>query len=192
MIHPVIRVHPKTGRKSIYVNPNFTTHILDVSPAESESILSLLYAHISKPEHTLTHRWRNGDLAFWDNRNTAHYANYDYGSFPRIMERLTLQGDQPIGVKTESQGALRSSRTAVSELHNPALTPVSSAFRTAGCTAWLRPDPQGVRGQKARFQPGWGCRCWRPMQADAGILANSQAVRKAVVRKLIEICSFKD
>lgn len=102
VVHPVVRVHPTTGRKSIFVNPNFTTHILNVSTYESESLLSLLYAHISKPEHVLTHRWRNGDVAYWDNRNTAHYANYDYGSFPRIMERVTLQGEEPLGVGIKS------------------------------------------------------------------------------------------
>jgi len=96
--HPVIRVHPETGRKGIFVNPGFTSHIVGVSEFESRAILDLLYAHLTKPEHIVRHRWRPGDVAMWDNRSTAHYANRDYGDQRRVMHRITLRGDVPRGV----------------------------------------------------------------------------------------------
>jgi alpha-ketoglutarate-dependent taurine dioxygenase len=95
--HPVVRVHPETGRKGIFVNPGFTSHIAGVSEAESRGILDLLYAHLTKPEHIVRHRWRVGDVAMWDNRSTAHYANRDYGDQRRVMHRITLRGDLPAG-----------------------------------------------------------------------------------------------
>ncbi|RKS75300.1 taurine dioxygenase [Motilibacter peucedani] len=95
--HPVVRVHPESGRKGLFVNPGFTSHIVGVSEAESRGILDLLYAHITKPEHIVRHRWREGDLAMWDNRSTLHYANRDYGDARRVMHRITLQGDVPVG-----------------------------------------------------------------------------------------------
>ncbi|MGV9598301.1 TauD/TfdA dioxygenase family protein [Streptosporangium sandarakinum] len=95
--HPVVRVHPETGRKGIFVNPGFTSHIVGVSEAESRAILDLLYAHLTKPEHTIRHRWSAGDVAMWDNRSTAHYANRDYGTARRVMHRVTLRGDRPVG-----------------------------------------------------------------------------------------------
>ena len=95
--HPVVRVHPETGRRSLFVNPGFTSHIDGVSEAESRGILDLLYAHLTKPEHIVRHRWRLGDLVLWDNRNTAHYANRDYGDARRVMHRITLRGDAPVG-----------------------------------------------------------------------------------------------
>ncbi|TQC46918.1 taurine dioxygenase [Rhodococcus sp. WS4] len=95
--HPVVRVHPETGRKGIFVNPGFTSHIAGVSEAESRGILDFLYAHLTKPEHIVRHRWRLGDLVLWDNRSTAHYANRDYGTQHRVMHRITLQGDVPVG-----------------------------------------------------------------------------------------------
>ncbi len=95
--HPVVRVHPETGRKGIFVNPGFTSHIVGVSEAESRGILDLLYAHLTKPEHVVRHRWRLGDLVLWDNRSTSHYANRDYGTERRVMHRITLRGDIPVG-----------------------------------------------------------------------------------------------
>ncbi|WP_250037828.1 TauD/TfdA dioxygenase family protein [Paractinoplanes maris] len=98
--HPVIRVHPETGRRGIFVNPGFTSHIVGVSEFESRAILDLLYAHLTKPEHIVRHRWRPGDVAMWDNRSTSHYANRDYGDNRRVMHRITLRGDVPVGVPT--------------------------------------------------------------------------------------------
>ncbi|WP_029431183.1 TauD/TfdA family dioxygenase [Blastococcus sp. URHD0036] len=95
--HPVVRVHPETGRRSLFVNPGFTSHIAGVSEAESRGLLDAFYAHLTKPEHIVRHRWAAGDVAMWDNRSTLHYANRDYGDFRRIMHRVTLRGDVPVG-----------------------------------------------------------------------------------------------
>jgi alpha-ketoglutarate-dependent taurine dioxygenase len=94
--HPVVRVHPETGRKGLFVNPGFTSHIAGVSDAESRGILDLLFAHLTKPEHTVRHRWQVGDVGIWDNRSTSHYANRDYDEV-RVMRRITLAGDRPVG-----------------------------------------------------------------------------------------------
>ena len=95
--HPVVRVHPETGRKGLFVNPGFVSHLKDVSDAESRYLLDLFYAHITKPEHIVRHRWSVGDVVMWDNRSTVHYANRDYGDQRRVMHRITLRGDQPVG-----------------------------------------------------------------------------------------------
>ena len=95
--HPVVRVHPETGRRSLFVNPGFVSHLKDVSDAESRSLLDLFYAHITKPEHIVRHRWSVGDVVMWDNRSTVHYANRDYSDQRRVMHRITLRGDQPVG-----------------------------------------------------------------------------------------------
>jgi taurine dioxygenase len=95
--HPVVRVNPDTGRKGLFVNPGFVSHIAGVSDAESRYLLDLFYAHITKPEHIVRHRWSVGDVAMWDNRSTVHYANRDYGDTRRVMHRITLRGDAPVG-----------------------------------------------------------------------------------------------
>jgi alpha-ketoglutarate-dependent taurine dioxygenase len=94
--HPVVRVHPESGRKGLFVNPGFTSHVVGVSEAESRGILDLLYAHLTKPEHTIRHRWQVGDVGIWDNRATSHYANRDYSEV-RVMRRITLAGERPVG-----------------------------------------------------------------------------------------------
>ena len=94
--HPVVRIHPETGRKGLFVNPGFTSHLVGVSDAESRGILDLLYAHLTRPEHTIRHRWAPGDVGIWDNRATAHYANNDY-TRTRVMARVTSAATAPAG-----------------------------------------------------------------------------------------------
>ena len=94
--HPVVRVHPETGRRSLYVNKLFTTAIPQLHPDESASLLAHLYAWSSRPELTCRWRWSDGDVAMWDNRCTMHYAIGDY-STERIMQRVTVIGDAPRG-----------------------------------------------------------------------------------------------
>ncbi len=97
VIHPVVRIHPETGRKGLFVNKNFTKMILDLSPIESDGLLAMLYEHCQVPEFSYRHRWQQGTVAFWDNRATLHYATDDYGDALRIVHRVTLQGDRPYG-----------------------------------------------------------------------------------------------
>lgn len=97
VIHPVVRVHPVTGRKNLFVNPGFTTHIVGMSRIESDGLLRLLYEHATQPELVLRHRWRAGDVVIWDNRATMHYAVDDYGAVHRCMRRVTIRGTTPVG-----------------------------------------------------------------------------------------------
>ncbi len=94
--HPVVRTHPVSGRRGIFVNDGFTTHINELSTAESRMLLQFLYAHSAKPEFMVRWKWREGDVAFWDNRLTQHYATDDYRPARRVMNRATIVGDRPV------------------------------------------------------------------------------------------------
>jgi taurine dioxygenase len=93
--HPVVRTHPETGRRSLYVNTGFTTHIDGLSPKESDWLLSHLYSQAALPEYQCRFRWAPNSIAFWDNRACQHYAASDYFPAVRTMERVTIAGDRP-------------------------------------------------------------------------------------------------
>jgi taurine dioxygenase len=95
-VHPVVRVHPETGRKALYVNETSTTHIVELQTAESSHLLSLLFEHVKSPDFSMRWRWKENDLALWDNRAVQHYAVPDYET-PRVMQRVILAGDRPRG-----------------------------------------------------------------------------------------------
>ncbi len=94
--HPVIRTHPETGRKAIYVNAGFTQHIVGMDKAESDALLAHLYAQAAIPEYQCRFRWSKNAIAFWDNRASQHYAASDYFPAVRRMERVTVVGDRPV------------------------------------------------------------------------------------------------
>ena len=93
--HPVIRTHPETGRKALFVNRGFTATFEDMSPAESQPLLHFLFERASSPDVSMRHAWRPGDLVLWDNRSVQHYAIHDYADAPRTMHRVTVEGDEP-------------------------------------------------------------------------------------------------
>jgi taurine dioxygenase len=93
--HPVIRTHPETGRKAIYVNAGFTQAIVGMEKAESDALLAHLYAQAAIPEYQCRFRWTPNAIAFWDNRASQHYAASDYFPAVRRMERVTVVGDRP-------------------------------------------------------------------------------------------------
>ena len=99
-IHPVIRVHPETGERALFVNPGFVSRIVDVSPQESKLLLELFFNQVTKPAYTTRFRWNNGDIAFWDNRATVHLApqDLDHLDIERLLYRTTITGDVPVGV----------------------------------------------------------------------------------------------
>ena len=94
--HPVVRTHPVSGKKGLFVSEGFTTHINELTEAESEALLRFLFAHATHPNFQVRWHWQAGDVAIWDNRATQHFANFDYGAAHRIMHRATVLGDKPV------------------------------------------------------------------------------------------------
>lgn len=93
--HPVVRTHPVSGRKSLYVNRIFTRRIVDMTPEESDALLQKLYLQAWVPDYQCRFRWQPDSFAFWDNRAAQHYAAADYWPSERAMERVTIAGDRP-------------------------------------------------------------------------------------------------
>jgi taurine dioxygenase len=97
-VHPVVRVHPESGEKALFVNSNFTSHIVELSRREGRHLLAMLYEHIADPSFTCRFRWEPDSIAFWDNRATCHLAPTDIPpGMPRSMQRITIAGDLPVG-----------------------------------------------------------------------------------------------
>jgi alpha-ketoglutarate-dependent taurine dioxygenase len=94
-VHPVVRTHPETGRKALYVNRTFTTRINELAPAESAAILGILFAHSERLDLQIRFRWERNDVAFWDNRCAMHHAVWDYWPHERKGRRVTIKGDRP-------------------------------------------------------------------------------------------------
>ena len=96
VVHPVVRVHPETGRRLLNVNANWTVRINELAEEESAALLGLLFRHLQRPEFVCRFQWTDGAVAFWDNRVVQHYAVPDYEE-RRVMHRVTVAGDRPYG-----------------------------------------------------------------------------------------------
>ena len=98
--HPLVRVHPATGRKALFVSPGFTKRIKGMTDEESRPILDFLCSHAIRPQFMCRFRWRQGSLALWDNRVSLHHAIADFygaaGGYRRVMHRATIAGERPI------------------------------------------------------------------------------------------------
>jgi taurine dioxygenase len=99
--HPVVRVHPESGRRNLFVNPQFTAGLKDFPAPQSRDFLRVLYRHMEQPEFLVRYRWSPGTVAFWDNRATMHFGIHDYGDARRVMHRVTLRGDRPYGPRAD-------------------------------------------------------------------------------------------
>lgn len=94
-LHPVVRTHPETGRKMLFVNAGYTIAFEGMTEEESRPLLNYLFDHGHRPEFTFRFRWQNGSIAFWDNRSTKHQAIGDTGAFGRELRRIQIRGDRP-------------------------------------------------------------------------------------------------
>ncbi len=106
--HPLVRVHPETGERALYVSPSFLKSIVGLTPRESEQLLELLWEHAVRQDYTVRFRWKAGDIAFWDNRSTCHLAPSDIFQIDadRQLYRTTLVGDVPVGVDGKPSNSL--------------------------------------------------------------------------------------
>jgi len=93
-LHPVVRTHPVTGRKGLFVNESMTTFIKGIDRRESNHLLAYLFEHLRTPEFQYRHKWQENDMVIWDNRLSLHYALFDYTEH-RLLHRITLKGDKP-------------------------------------------------------------------------------------------------
>lgn len=98
VVHPLIVTHPVTNKRLLYVNPTFTSKIMELRRTESDALLRLLFEHLNEPEFHVRFKWQENDVAIWDNRATQHYATGDYYPEYRRMHRITVGGDSPRGV----------------------------------------------------------------------------------------------
>ncbi len=96
LTHPLVRTHPVTGRKALFVSPVYTVGIEGLTPAEAKAILGFLFAHLTQDEFIYRHRWREQMLLMWDNRCTMHFAEGGYDGHLRLMHRTTVKGDVPV------------------------------------------------------------------------------------------------
>ncbi|MEH1906561.1 TauD/TfdA dioxygenase family protein [Nostoc sp.] len=105
-LHPVVRIHPESGEHGLFIG-GFVRQFRGLSTTESDDILRLLQAYVTRPENTVRWRWQVGDVAFWDNRATQHYAIADYGDQPRHVQRVTIVGDLPVGIDGKQSEAIK-------------------------------------------------------------------------------------
>ncbi|MFZ4639577.1 MAG: TauD/TfdA dioxygenase family protein [Nodosilinea sp.] len=115
-LHPVVRVHPESGEPSLILG-GFVRRFQGLSQAESEDLLRTLQSYVTRPENTVRWRWQLGDVAFWDNRSTQHYAIADYGDLPRRVQRVTVVGDLPLSLDGQTSIALKGDSAAYSRSH---------------------------------------------------------------------------
>jgi taurine dioxygenase len=118
-LHPVVRVHPESGERGLFIG-GFVRRVRGLSQNESDEIIKLLQAYVTRPENTVRWRWQEGDVAFWDNRATQHYAVADYGNQPRHVQRVTIVGDIPVGIDGKQSEAIKGD-SSVYNRREPAL-----------------------------------------------------------------------
>jgi taurine dioxygenase len=110
-LHPVVRVHPESGERGLFIG-GFVRRLKGYSPTQSADIVRVLQSYVLQPENQVRWKWQLGDIAFWDNRATQHYAVADYGSEPRHMRRVTIVGDVPVGVNGQRSSVIKGDAAA--------------------------------------------------------------------------------
>jgi taurine dioxygenase len=102
VVHPAVQVHPETGERCILLG-NAAKRCVGFSRSETEILYSLLQGYVTRPENVVRWRWRTGDVVVWDNRATQHLAINDYGDRLRIMNRISVRGDEPVGIDNQKR-----------------------------------------------------------------------------------------
>ena len=110
-LHPVVRVHPESGERGLFIG-GFVRQIKDLPGADSADLLRTLQSYVTSPENTVRWRWREGDVAFWDNRATQHYAVADYGNQPRHVQRVTIAGTLPVAIDGSTSKVIKGDSSA--------------------------------------------------------------------------------
>lgn len=110
-LHPVVRIHPESGERGLFIG-GFVRRLKGLSQTESDDLVRLLQSYVTRLENTVRWRWQVGDVAFWDNRATQHYAIDDYGSQPRRVQRVTIVGDIPVGIDGKHSEAIKGDSSA--------------------------------------------------------------------------------
>ena len=113
-LHPLIRVHPESGERGLFLG-GYVRQIRGLSTTESNDIIRLLQSYVIRPENTVRWRWQVGDVAFWDNRVTQHYAIADYGEQPRHLQRVTISGDIPVSIDGKRSEAIKGNSSAYTQ-----------------------------------------------------------------------------
>ncbi|MEQ8483867.1 MAG: TauD/TfdA family dioxygenase [Pseudomonadales bacterium] len=117
-VHPVVRVHPLTGRRALYVNEHFTRRLVELNATESDTLLRYLTRWVANPRFTVRYRWQEGTIAIWDNRCTQHFVLNDFEG-ERIIQRVTVMGDRPEGaVAPKWQPWVRPGRLSATSRHD--------------------------------------------------------------------------
>jgi taurine dioxygenase len=116
-VHPVVRVHPETGRKALYVNEHFTRRIVEMNATESDMLLAYLTRWVSNPRFTVRYRWSEGTIAIWDNRCTQHFVLNDFDG-ERVIQRVTIIGDKPEGAPPRWEPWVRPGHLSATSRHD--------------------------------------------------------------------------
>lgn len=110
-LHPVVRIHPESGERGLFIG-GFVRRLKGLSQTESDDLVRLLQSYVTRLENTVRWRWQVGDVAFWDNRATQHYAIDDYGNQPRRVQRVTIVGDLPVSIEGQHSEAIKGDSSA--------------------------------------------------------------------------------
>jgi len=113
-LHPVVRIHPESGERGLFIG-GFVRRFQGLSQTESNDLLRLLQSYVTRLENTVRWRWKEGDIAFWDNRATQHYAIADYDDQPRHVQRVTISGDLPVGIDGKTSAAIQGDASAYNQ-----------------------------------------------------------------------------